>query len=114
MMGSGEHVTRTNGPIRIDRHSITPGLDGIVYNVEWFPLDKDGNVEPTIRNKGKGRDWGGHMQPGIKEDIHKPPYDHPNGWEVRVSIPPGQKYNNISGKPWLNILVPKKIEQGRQ
>ena len=46
----GTKDLKIKGPIRIKAQSVTPGLDGIDYEVDWLPLGEDGNVVPVWRN----------------------------------------------------------------
>ncbi len=104
---SGSHSVRVNGPVRVDLKSITAGVDGLRYHVQWFPLDEKGNIETHIRNEGMGPAYGGHVMPGRPwPQVFKPPYENPHGWEVKVTVPPQPGYNDNSSKPWLDIMVP--------
>jgi len=106
---------KTTGPVRVDVWSNTFGRDGTHYDVEWHPLDPSGVRDPS----GKGIVEPGVINNGLTgllqellgvappHNIHKPPVDHPFGWEVEVSIPPQQDPNGNRIEPHANIYRSK-------
>ena len=99
----------TNGPVRVELNSMTFGVDGMRYTVDWHPLDKNGNRETVVQSEDyRAPEYGGIVLPGVpSETIIEPPYDHPYGFEVTVRVPPQAKYNDSSTGPYLNIYESK-------
>ncbi len=108
-LDSGHMDLDVKGPIRIDMNTVTPGLDGKRYHVDWQPLDEHGNVEPSWKiSSDKRIASGGHVTPITPvERTFNPPYYHPNGFRVRIHIPPQESVHGNSSGVWLNVRTPK-------
>lgn len=102
---TSKETFKTNGPVKIELNSMTLGLDGLRYTVDWHPLDKNGNRAAAVQAEDyRPPEYGGHVLPGIpSETIIEPPYDNPYGFEVTVKVPPQERYNDNSSGPYLNI-----------
>ncbi len=105
----GDVELDVNGPIRVDTHNPSVGLNGARYHVDWHALDEKGNVIPEYRNADKQpQAYPGHLEPfGKDESVFKPPYANPNGHRVRVWYPPAPEYSNHPGTPYLKIYRKK-------
>ena len=101
----GKRKVNTKGWVKVVIYSITPGSDGLRYTVEWHPLDKDGKRMTVVQNQNRDIPEHGGLFLGTLEQIFKPPYDHPHGFEVTVRIPPQPPYNANSYGPYLNIFT---------
>ncbi|MDH5557486.1 MAG: hypothetical protein OEZ03_09050 [Alphaproteobacteria bacterium] len=99
----------TNGPVKIELNSMSLGLDGLRYTVNWHPLDKNGKRQTIVRSQDyRPPEYGGNLLTGVpSETIIEPPYDNPYGFEVTVSVPPQASYNDNSAGPYLNIYLSK-------
>jgi len=108
-LGSGTRQLNVKGPLKIQLRSVTPGLDGLRYEIDWLPLDKNGNVIPEWRSSDhKAKDGGGHILFGNSiPEKHHPPYDNPYGFKVQIRIPPQPAYHGNSSGVHLNIFTAK-------
>lgn len=111
-VGSDDSVgpVRTRGPVRIDRRSMAMGADGMVYNVVWHPLDKDGKVQPAVQAPADEQPvYGGHTWTNTPSGtVVEPPFDNPNGWAVRVYVPPQATPNGASLGTDISIYTQKE------
>jgi|GEM_PF-2438281 Putative peptidoglycan binding domain. len=98
------------GPIRVDTHNPSAGVNGARYHVDWYALDENGNPIPEYRNANKAPEaYPGHVPPfGTNEKIFDPPYPSSNGHRVRVWYPPQPEYSNHPGTPYLKVYRKKR------
>ena len=67
-----------------------PGID---FEVEWHPLDQNGKRPPPVKVPDDTRiKYGGYTNvfasDGFKQEVIPPPFEHPHGWEVTITIGP--------------------------
>ena len=110
---AGRRTYRTNGPIRIERRTITMGLDGIDYTVSWYALKKNGQRDPCLSTSDNYRTY--HTSGAIPflenpMTIVEPPFKHKHEWEVEIDIRPGRPYHGNSAGVDLDVYLPKKVE----
>lgn len=101
----GMHPFDVKKGISVDAVSNTLGVDGIRYTVDWYALDKSGNVIPQFRKQDhRPQEAGGHLLPfkPSRRDF-KPPFDSPHGYRVIIRIPPQPAYNDNSAGPTLRV-----------
>ncbi|MEX0693434.1 MAG: hypothetical protein WD075_03220 [Rhodospirillales bacterium] len=105
----GRNEFDVDGPVKIDPKSVTAGVDGLRYEVDWYTLDKDGKVVPEWRSddyrpkEGPGLSFYGTSKP----DIHYPPIPSKYGYRVIIRIPPQPDYNANSAGTYLDVYSPK-------
>ena len=87
-------------------------FSGIDYEVYWYPLDKDGNVTPILTDPNKPQQK--YVAPVFlgqsPSNLHQPPFDNPNGFLVKVRIPPQPTRNNASLGTHLDIYTTNDSE----
>lgn len=105
----GHRSVTTNGPVLIEISTFTAGVDGMVYTVDWHPLDQSGDRLEVVRSaESRLQEFGGHILPGLpSKRVFKPPFDHPHGFKVTVNIPPQASVNANSAGNWLRIFLPR-------
>ena len=96
----------TKGPIRVDQRTATLGIDGLRYRVDWLPLDENGKVIPEFRSaEFRPKEFGGHVLPLTRnETVIEPPYPHPNGFQVTITVPPQASVSGNSAGVSLDIF----------
>jgi hypothetical protein len=88
--------TRGNLYMKLGNEGLHP--DAREYRLSWQPLGKDGRVRQSVSPPGGNSESHtvqvkGYPRPGhTAERIHKPPYENPDGWAVRVTFPPQRQY----------------------
>jgi hypothetical protein len=100
------------GPIGVRAYSVTSGLDGIDYSVDWFDLDGDGNVRPKISVtrtfRESGQPGGSYVALGqARIRRFDPPRYNPHGYRLQVIIKPQPNRNDASLGVDLWIYVPQ-------
>ncbi len=102
----GHRDFKVKGPIRVDMDSPIFG-DGLRYQLPWQPLYPGGRVMQEVHNPGTKlkEEFKSHVT--RRPQIHKPPYDHPHGFRVEITIPPQQRANGIGPGPSLRIFAPR-------
>lgn len=95
----GTTTFKAKGPIKVEMRSPALGLDGMLYAVDWLPLDKNGNPMPEFRSPDHRPEPGkpqviGPL--GVTRHQFKPPYDHSDGFQVEIRIPPQEA---VHGNP---------------
>jgi hypothetical protein len=105
----GTNSFTVDGPIKIDPKSMTIGVDGIRYEVDWYTLDKNGNVVPEWRSDShQPQHGGGYILPGAsKSKIHYPLIPSKHGYRVIIRIPPQPDYSGNSAGTYLDIYSSK-------
>lgn len=113
---SGTQTFRVDGPIAVDHVNSSMHPDGIDYHVIWDPLDAQGNVRPSISNRQSGAPMSGTHVPPIStiSRTYNPPFDNPDGWRVRIIIPPQPARSGNSDGVYLNIIDPSKPPKGNR
>ena len=112
----GENRTyKTNGPVRIDHTSTTPGLDGTTYHVKWWPLDEDGKRKPILENpKSLGKQITSVSGFNKKEPrVFAPPYDNPGGWEFHINTSAYISNHGNSSGHLLNVFTADETRKGK-
>ncbi|WNJ99815.1 hypothetical protein L2D14_18395 [Thalassospiraceae bacterium LMO-JJ14] len=106
----GRNEFNVDGPIKIDPSSVTLGLDGLKYEVDWYTLDKNGNVVPEWRsNDFKPKEGTASSIYGYsgKSETYHPPIPSKHGYRVIIRVPPQHSYNGNSTGIHLNVYSPK-------
>jgi|GEM_PF-2753344 len=106
----GRNEFNVDGPIKIDPSSVTFGLDGLKYEVDWYTLDKNGNVVPEWRsNDFKPKEGTASSIYGYsgKSETYHPPIPSKHGYRVIIRVPPQHSYNGNSTGIHLNVYSPK-------
>lgn len=104
-LDSGTHEFIVKNGISVDAVSNTLGIDGIRYTVDWYALDKGGNVIPQLRSpEFRPEEAGGHLFPfkSRRRDF-QPPFSSPHGYMAVVTIPPQSANNANSAAPFLRV-----------
>ena len=106
---SGERKIKVKGPVKVKLQTNALSIDGLIYYVEWQPLDKNGNILPQFRGPNQPpKNRGRHVVPGNPDvQTFQPPYDHEHGFQVRIWIPPQQTPNGNTAGAYLDVFVPK-------
>jgi peptidoglycan hydrolase-like protein with peptidoglycan-binding domain len=108
--GDSRDVT-THGPVKVEIHNPTPGLNGLEYKVDWYGNDANGNVIPEYRrpdHSQRQQPQGGHILRQREEKVYHPPFDNPNGYTFRLNYPPQSEYTTLGNPPYLKIYRTKK------
>ncbi|WP_299623818.1 peptidoglycan-binding domain-containing protein [Pelagibius sp.] len=101
----GIHPFDVKKGISVDAVSNTLGVDGIRYTVDWYALDKDGNVIPEFRRPNhRPQEAGGHLLPfePSRRDF-KPPFKSAHGYRAIIRVPPQPSYSGKSAGPVLRV-----------
>ncbi len=101
---------RTEGPVLVGHTSHTFGLDGMEYDIVWWPLDDRGKrmqllTEPDNLSQRVTSISGINIENRSRGNQHVPPFDNPNGWEFELQIPPQPDRNGTSTGHELKVYL---------
>jgi hypothetical protein len=108
--GDSRDVT-THGPVKVEIYNPTPGPNGLLYKVDWYGLDANGNVIPEYRRPDHDQQnlpQGGNIVLPRTEKVYRPPFESPNGYNFRLTYPPQSEYTPLGDPPYLRIYRTKK------